>query len=138
MVSRGAALVFILVALTFALLLTGPAHAQTVFPPLVSGTYDLGAQAAPMEFDAEGDPLFPPTVSISLHKEEAPTAQIACVPTDAAGIVRFSLVLVNDGLRNVIRGRAHEFDDCTGLESGPSSNRAIVFFNGVGTSTLTP
>lgn len=115
---------------TLTLALAAPAVAQTVFPPLVSGTYNLGAQAAQLEFDANGDPTTPPTLAISLHMEETPTVQIACTAVNAEGIARFSITLANDGLRNLIRCRAHGNVDCTGLESPASANRAIVFFNG--------
>jgi hypothetical protein len=126
------------VVLGTSFMIASPSFAQTVFPKLEAGIFPLRAQAAPMTFDAQGDPLTAPTLAISLHKEESPTEWFTCIPVDAEGVASFTIVLANDGLRNVIRGRAHETEDCKGLESSPSSNRAIIFFNGPEDPKLQP
>jgi hypothetical protein len=122
--------------LTATLMAAGPASAvATVFPVLEAGTYHLRAQAAPVETDLHGDPMAPPTKSISLFNE-ADGIRVGCEPVDAEGIASFSVTLMNDGRRNVLRGKAHELDGCGGLESDPSDNRAIIFFNRPGKAIL--
>lgn len=130
--------------LTLAMLivaLAAPAAAQTVFPEKTGSLVSFRAQAFAATLDANGDPLTPAGASISLHFETDPETQIpgSCVVPDASLIGHFvDLSIQDDGTRRVMRGRTHEFADCTGARSDPSPNIAIVFFNGPGEPTLLP
>lgn len=111
-------------------LLPWSASAAPVFPPIIAGTYTQCIQTLPLTLDADGVTLDTPVKSVGLLEDKT-AALLVCEAMGDDQTLCVSYTLGDDGTGRVAaNGYAYSNDDCTGLQSEASDNRAFHFFKG--------
>lgn len=105
------------------------ASAAPIFPPLISGQYEVRARTAVVEYDVNGVPTTPPTASVGLRRVDLPDAPLLiCADAGPGELVVLRVTVGASGDRAELRGVAFNQPGCQSFESDRSENGAYIFF----------
>ena len=100
---------------------------QAVFPPMIGGDFQFAVLYPCAELDAQGIPLVPQGVSVSLEPV-AGGAPIVCIETPLCDTrYEASVKITATGQRESFHGRGFTEPGCTGTISDPSDQTAYTY-----------